>query len=135
MTNNQIHNNSVHDNEANHEHLKVLPSHLLTCTHNHEPFRQTRQGFHLLDFYLPKHNIAIECQGVQHFEPTDFAKRGKKWAEKQFQTTIKRDKEKLEKCNNNNVKLLYYSNLNIKYPYKVFEDKELLIKEIRGTNG
>ena len=88
-----------------------------------------------LDFYLPKYNIAIECQGIQHFEPTDFAKRGKKWAEDQFQATIKRDKEKMEKCTNNNVKLLYYSNLNSEYPYKVFEDKELLIKEIRGTNG
>lgn len=22
-----------------------------------------------LDFYLPDYNIAIECQGIQHFEP------------------------------------------------------------------
>lgn len=88
-----------------------------------------------LDFFLPKYNIAIECQGIQHFKPIDFAKRGKKWAEEQFQLTIKRDKEKLEKCVNNNIKLLYYSNLDINYPYKVFEDKELLINEIRGTNG
>ena len=44
------------------------------------------------------------------------------------------DKDKLEKCSNNNIKLLYYSNLGIDYPYKVFENKELLIKEIRGTN-
>lgn len=87
-----------------------------------------------LDFFLPKYNVAIECQGIQHFEPTDFAKRGKKWAETQYQNNLRRDKEKLEKCINNNTKLLYYSNLGIKYPYKVYEDKELLLKEIRGTN-
>ena len=26
-----------------------------------------------LDFYLPEFNIAIECQGEQHYEPVDFA--------------------------------------------------------------
>lgn len=38
-------------------------------------------------------------------------------------------------CDENDIKLLYYSNLGIEYPYKIFENKELLIKEIRGTNG
>ena len=28
-------------------------------------------GRQSLDFYLPKYNIAIECQGRQHFEPVD----------------------------------------------------------------
>lgn len=28
------------------------------------------------------------------------------------------------------IKLLYYSNLHIDYPYKVYEDKEELLKEI-----
>lgn len=27
-------------------------------------------GLQSLDFYLPKYNIGIECQGIQHFEPT-----------------------------------------------------------------
>ena len=26
-----------------------------------------------LDFYLPKYNKAIECQGIQHFKPIDFS--------------------------------------------------------------
>ena len=30
-----------------------------------------------IDFYLPDYNIAIECQGIQHFQPTDFAGKGK----------------------------------------------------------
>ena len=29
-------------------------------------------GRQSLDFYLPDYNIAIECQGSQHFEPNEF---------------------------------------------------------------
>ena len=43
-----------------------------------------RQSF---DFYLPEYNIAIECQGIQHFEPVDFAGKGKEWAEDNFKKT------------------------------------------------
>lgn len=28
-------------------------------------------GLQSIDFYLPRHNIAIECQGIQHFSPID----------------------------------------------------------------
>ena len=90
--------------------------------------RYTRQktfdwlGSKRLDFYLDDYNAAIECQGIQHFledhfhEPLDVVK--------------KRDDEKKNLCEENGVKLLYYSNLGIDYPYQVFEDKEQLLKEI-----
>lgn len=82
-----------------------------------------------LDFYLPKYNTAIECQGKQHFEQV------KHFGEMDaFETRLERDKRKAKLCNENGVKLLYYSNLGIEYPYKVFEDKEQLLNEIRGTN-
>lgn len=82
-----------------------------------------------IDLYLPQYNIGIECQGLQHFEPiSNFD------GEEGLKSTIERDKRKLRLCNENNLKLLYYSNLGIQYPYKVFEDKDLLLKEIRGTN-
>ena len=42
------------------------------------------------------------------------------------------DKRKKNLCEKNNVKLLYYSNLGIEYPYDVFEDKEKLLKEIKN---
>ena len=29
-------------------------------------------GLQHLDFYLPKYNIAIECQGEQHYKPIDY---------------------------------------------------------------
>ena len=79
----------------------------------------------VLDFFLPIHNIAIECQGIQHFKPLKIF-----GGEINYNKTIARDKLKLERCVNNNVKLLYYSNLNITYPYKVFEDKNKLFEII-----
>lgn len=79
-----------------------------------------------IDLYLPKYNVGIECQGLQHFESVkQFG------GENGFKNTIERDNRKLRLCNENKLKLLYYSNLKINYPYKVFEDKELLLKEIK----
>lgn len=62
-------------------------------------------GRQSIDFYIPKYKIAIECQGVQHFQPIDFfgGKDG-------LIATQKRDEKKKELCENNGVMLLYYSN-------------------------
>lgn len=59
-----------------------------------------------------KYNIAIECQREQHFKPVDFGGKGIKWAIEQFQYNVKKDEIKKQKCENNGVKLLYYSNSN-----------------------
>jgi hypothetical protein len=64
-------------------------------------------GKQSLDLYLPEHNIAIECQGIQHFKPVDFAGKGEKWANKSFQEIKKRDDIKLKKCLNFNIKMIY----------------------------
>ena len=78
-----------------------------------------------LDFYLPKYNVAIECQGGQHFNMIEFFNKRENFTHRQ-----KIDKIKKQLCEENGVKLLYYSNLGIEYPYEVFEDKEKLLKEI-----
>ena len=65
------------------------------------------------DFYLPEYNICIEYDGEQHFEPVDFANKGKEWANKQFDIRRKCDKIKTEYCENNNIKLFripYFKN-------------------------
>lgn len=64
-------------------------------------------GLQSLDFYLPDYNIAIECQGIQHFQPVDYAGLGKQWAEKQLLLNQSRDKKKKELCEENGVKLCY----------------------------
>jgi hypothetical protein len=58
------------------------------------------------DFYLPDYNLLIEYQGIQHYEPVDFAGKGNKWAEKQFETNQIKDKIKRDYCKNNNINLL-----------------------------
>ena len=59
-----------------------------------------------LDFYLPKFNIAIECQGLQHFEPIKHF-----GGVDRFIKQIENDRIKLEKCNEKKIPLLYFSNL------------------------
>lgn len=62
-------------------------------------------GLQSLDFYLPKYNIGIECQGIQHFEPTKHFKN--------CEVLLKRDELKYQLCSENNLKLLYYTDYNI----------------------
>lgn len=63
------------------------------------------------DFYLPKGKICIEYQGQQHYEPVDFAGKGKEWAKKQLQLNQIRDEIKRTYCKNNGIKLVEISYL------------------------
>jgi rubrerythrin len=78
----------------------------------------------VLDFYLPDYNIAIECQGIQHFNPVDYF-----GGEKGFKETIKRDKIKKELCIKNKVNLIYYSNIQ---DLNIINSTDLLIKVIKN---
>lgn len=53
-----------------------------------------------LDFYLPEHKIAIECQGRQHFEEMGYFDG--------LEANIKNDFNKRKKCKENKVKILYF---------------------------
>lgn len=86
-----------------------------------------------VDFYLPEFVTAIECQGIQHFEPIEFF-----GGEPRFNEQVAMDSNKKSLCSNHNIKLVYFSNLskiygNYDYPYKVFEDLDELISEIKST--
>lgn len=63
-------------------------------------------GKQSLDFYLPDYNIAIECQGEQHFHPVSIYS-----GEKGFNKTRNRDLLKFNLCEKNNVKIYYYINI------------------------
>ena len=84
-------------------------------------------GKQSLDFYLPDYKVGIECQGRQHFFPIDYF-----GGDKGFKNTLQRDKQKFNKCQKHGIKLLYYSDLGMEYPYEVFEDVDLLFKEIKN---
>lgn len=82
-----------------------------------------------LDFYLPEYNIFIECQGRQHFLPVDAF-----GGEKGFESTKIRDKIKLQKCIDNNIKPLYFSNKDwgLLNNQPIITNKEEIIKIIKN---
>jgi hypothetical protein len=59
-------------------------------------------GRQSLDFYLPDYNIAVECQGIQHFEPKDFF-----GGHDGLEVIVKRDNIKLKKCLAHDIKMVY----------------------------
>lgn len=88
-------------------------------------------GLKSLDFYLPKYNIAIECQGIQHFEVVDFSGHNAERAINEYKQTQIRDNTKLDLCTNHGIRILYYANYDYDFPYEVFTDKNKLINEIK----
>lgn len=78
-----------------------------------------------LDFYLPDYHVAIECQGSQHFSPSDYF-----GGYEGFLCNRQRDEKKKSLCEKHGITILYYSNLGIDYPYLVYEDKDELLKAI-----
>lgn len=59
-----------------------------------------------LDFYLPDYNIAIECQGQQHFEKIEYY-----GGKEKFEKVLKNDLLKMKLCNEHNIKIIYKSNM------------------------
>ena len=69
------------------------------------------KNFHkqAIDFYLPKYKVGIECQGIQHFVPTDFAGLGDEWSNNAYKHIIELDISKQKLCKENDIKLLYFT--------------------------
>lgn len=78
-------------------------------------------GRQSLDFYLPRYNVGIECQGKQHFQAIEHFG-GKEKLEHMKQL----DSRKKQLCEKHGVKL-YYINYN--------DDVEIKLKEILQENG
>lgn len=66
-------------------------------------------GNQTIDFFINGQNIAIECQGIQHFEPTDFGGNGIIKAVKLFEDNQRRDNLKIQNCNEHRIKLIHYN--------------------------
>ena len=85
-----------------------------------------------LDFFLPKYNIFIECQGRQHFTPV-FAF----GSENGFIETQKRDVQKYKKCKEHGIIPIYYSKVKNWEKFlgeDIITNEEELIKKIH-KNG
>jgi hypothetical protein len=62
----------------------------------------------------------IEYDGIQHFEPVDFAGKGEEWAVEMFKQNQIKDNIKNEYCKNNNIVLL-------RIPYWEFDNIEKIL--------
>ena len=84
-------------------------------------------GLLSLDFYLPQYNVAIECQGKQHFGFGGWS------TSYDFEKQRERDERKYKLCKDNGIKMLYFSNIKPKESYfdEVFTDKGALLNSIR----
>ena len=81
-----------------------------------------------LDIFLPEYNIAIECQGGQHFYPVNFY-----GGHEEYVDIVNRDKRKKELCNMHSINVLYYTNIKLEeYPYDVITNLDELIQKIKG---
>lgn len=111
---------------CNESHLEIKIENILNI--NNINFEKQKKfdwlGRQSLDFYLPQYNIAIECQGIQHFKSKDFF-----GGEKRFNEQIERDKRKLKLCNENNLKLIYFAEKE--YDNCIYDENKL-IEIIKG---
>lgn len=82
-----------------------------------------------LDFYLPKYNVAVECQGAQHYVPSNFGSKDKD-PNDCLRIVRERDERKRSLCEENNVRLLYFSDK--KYDDEVIIDENKLLESIKA---
>ena len=79
------------------------------------------------DFYLPEHNILIEYDGKQHYEPVNFGGCSNEQAQKTHLQLIHNDKLKNEYCIQNNIQL-------IRIPHTIKNVEEFLKNNIKIIN-
>ena len=85
-----------------------------------------------MDFYIPEHNVAIECQGIQHFEcNTDNFGSKTKTAQELFKITNNNDKRKHQLCAQQGISILYYTEIkNVDYMFDLITNIDELIQKI-----
>lgn len=86
-------------------------------------------GKQSLDFYLPEYNIAIECQGGQHFKPSEYF-----GGNERYLKTKELDLNKNKICKEHNIEILYYTHCEEKYEFGLIKDLETLKNKIYAKN-
>ena len=84
-------------------------------------------GKQSFDFYLPEYNIAIECQGEQHFISNFYKSKGVEYSEKHLKYIQELDERKKEICIDKNIKLVYF--LDKKFNKYIKEGDYLINRE------
>lgn len=87
-------------------------------------FKSEKGWAYRFDFAVYDENeliLLIEYDGVQHFEPVDFANKGEEWAVKNYLKTIHRDEIKNNYCKEKGIELL-------RIPYTKFNEIETILQ-------
>lgn len=83
-----------------------------------------------LDIYIPRFNLAIECQGMQHFSPSTLF-----GGNDAFDKQLKRDQIKYELCKQHDITIWYYASTTYNVPDgyhdKVFTKLSDLLNELK----
>lgn len=106
----------------------LLDNHIENVPHKSFEWLKYKSPMHL-DFYLPRHNIAIECQGIQHYVERCFSV-DKSNAAVEFKQTQLRDKLKKQLCEEHGIKMLYFSHEEC--ATNAISSIEQLLKEIKA---
>lgn len=77
-----------------------------------------------LDFYLSEYNLAIECQGIQHFKSVTLF-----GGDTSFWETVSRDLKKKEECEEHCVKTIYVINDNLSIDFEDAKYQGIYTKE------
>ena len=93
-------------------------------------YRSEWLGKQSLDFFLPNENVAIECQGLQHFKPIAFF-----GGEDGLKKTQERDAVKKSLCEERGVRLLYYADYEYEFPYRVIKKEDELLQKLKGNDN
>lgn len=72
------------------------------------------------DYYLPRYNIALELDGIQHYKPIEYFG-GQQW----YEYTVRHDRIKSEYCKDNGIKLI-----RIKYTEDTYEYLDNYLLEV-----
>lgn len=89
-----------------------------------------------IDFYLPKYNTAIECQGEQHIIERDNSLMNRN---DKFEDKVYRDKLKFSQCKENGVKIIYifnklHSSNRLNELFEHIYDDSLFIEDINENS-
>lgn len=82
-----------------------------------------------LDFFIPKYDAAIECQGRFHFEPY---KKNDEKSKDEYSEQYERDTIKYRLCKENGIRLFYFSNVKVNnYFAPIYNDINEIINKIK----
>lgn len=84
-------------------------------------------GHMYLDFFIPDYGVAVECQGIQHFEAFEVWGGEDGLKERQYHDALKK-----KLCIEHGIEIIYFSDLKIRFPYPVLRDYGVLLEAIKA---